>query len=434
MPTTYRQKDRSTERAYQTAMDWALKALQLSALATLLLYGYLFYGLFLGGIGDWATLTRPQQLRIASNVETAVLWLNIAIGLLLVTACFLYYDEETLGYTLVTSAIVLYYGLPFLFDQLMPDQVAQWGRTNNTAALMIMGQFRTAALILAVPGAILVVRDLILRMVDGSRRNREQFSAMQYGGSVREEAPVGTALVGMFAKCWQLSFCREAIRKRCPIYHARTRCWRERVGCMCEENVIRRAMDAIIHKEDIPRDDPFVKKEAEADTSDEGFISFDKDFSAPEETAEEPTSAAQEKTTEIRKPEFVPPPPKKVRIPHNPNLPMSIKMERCRNCVIYNEHQRLKYQFFAPIAVLTVPALAVWKMDVIAQNLSSLMARLDRLLANLSLERESANTGIVSSITSTSTIAQYIVIGCLIIIATTMVLRALEFLIFKWKI
>ena len=53
--------------------------------------------------------------------------------------------------------------------------------------------------------------------------------------------------------------------------------------------------------------------------------------------------AAPEKTTELPPRVGSPPSPKNVKIPHNPNIPMKFKVERCRNCVIYNEHQRHKY-------------------------------------------------------------------------------------------
>src|SRR5882757_1818330 len=150
----------------------------------------------------------------------------------------------------------------------------------------------------------------MLRLFDGSRRKKEEFTAMEYGGNVREEEPPKGAPIGVFAKCWQMVYCRDAIRKRCPIYHARTKCWKERVGCMCEENVIRHALDAIISKELISTDEPAKK------TDDSGFITF-------EELA---TGKPQEKTVELPKRVGPPPKPRDVKIPHNPNLPMRVKV------------------------------------------------------------------------------------------------------------
>jgi len=287
--------------------------------------------------------------------------------------------------------------------------------------MAILGQFRVAGLMLAVPGGVLLIRDIFLRIVDGNRRKRDEFSAMEYGGAVKEQAAVRPAMIGMFAKCWQLAYCRDAIRVRCPIFHHRTKCWRERVGCMCEENVIRHALDALINKEIISFEKPKVEKsEDEEDELIAGIPGIHE---------------GQEPTQEIM-PAVIPKhvDSKHVRIPHNPNLSAWTKRERCRNCVIYNEHQRLKYQFISPIVVLAVPGLAYWQLDNIGKYLNKLLATLDKMMQSVSLDPNATNKGIATSITHTSVIAEYMVLGCLAVIVTTMALRVVEWAIFKLKI
>jgi hypothetical protein len=44
----------------------------------------------------------------------------------------------------------------------------------------------------------------------------------------------------VFSPCWQLPFCREVIRKQCPAYLARKRCWKFGRGCYCDEEMISR--------------------------------------------------------------------------------------------------------------------------------------------------------------------------------------------------
>jgi hypothetical protein len=391
--------------------------MQLAAVGTILLYAYLIYGLFFGDVGHWSSLSAADKVRIAQNINGAILYLNIVLGVFLVTLCMLYYDEEPYGYALVGGSVALYYGLPFLIDTLSPGLTAQWQTSKNFAALAIVNQLRMAALMMAVPGGILTVRDLILRIVDGGSRRKEEFSAMQYGGAVKEqEEKVATPILGIFAKCWQLPYCRPAIRKGCPIYHARTRCWRERVGCMCEENVIRHAMDALIGKELIKKDQPDGSMEA-------GIAGL---------TLEKDREDAQEKTTELPPRVGPPPPPRNVKIPHNPNIPMKFKIERCRNCVIYNEHQRMKYQFFAPLMVLALPAFTVWQFDAISGTLNKLIHSMDVLMGKLSLTQGGQASGI--SLLGVPMSVQYIIIGCLVVIGTTMVLRGMEYVLFRWKI
>lgn len=420
MRSSRRTRSSSSERLFQTFLDWVRRLGQFATIIALVAVAYLLYGLFAGGITVWGTLDAAARARIGSNVHFGIQVLNISVGVLLLSLCVLYYDEETLGYALVASSVLLYYGVPFLMDYLMVGQFAQWERTGNVAALSIYNELRFVGVASAVPGVILTVRDLFLRLLDGVGRKRDQFSAMPYGGTVQEETPVSPALIGALAKCWQLPFCREFVRIRCPIFHARTRCWRERVGCMCEETVIRHAMDAMMAEVEVKRPDGPV--DFAAVVPDERRIDLDN-------------------PTGVKKPVWEAPPPrapkisrKQVRIPHNPNLTMSVKRERCRNCVIYNEHQRLKYQALAPLIVLALPALAYWRFAEIQGGLNHFLQTADRVMSRLSLDPHAREFGIVSSITSASVLAEYILIGCLVVIFTTMVLRLLEYLVFKLKV
>jgi hypothetical protein len=60
-------------------------------------------------------------------------------------------------------------------------------------------------------------------------------------GQMAEVAQQRTARnANMFSPCWQLPFCREVIRKQCPAYLAKTRCWKFGRGCYCDEEMISR--------------------------------------------------------------------------------------------------------------------------------------------------------------------------------------------------
>ncbi len=420
MPITVRSRRGDDERLYQFLMDWVRRIMQLSIVAVAVLYAYILYGLLFGSVSQWTSLAPADQARIAGNVQGATLYLNIAIGALLLTSAVLYYDEQPTGYLMVMGAVLFYLGLPYLIGQMMPEQIQEWARSRNTAALAILAQLKTAGLMMSVPGSILLVRDVVLQIIEGSRRKREQFSAMQYGGSVKEEAPVPGALIGMLAKCWQLPYCREAIRKFCPIYLSRRRCWRERVGCMCEERVIRHAMDVLINKQEIVQDAP--KPTALADDLIQGL-----DLTKPASEHEADRAAAP----------VLPPVrmrPGEVKIPHNPNLSMAAKKERCRNCVIYNEHQRLKYQAIAPLVVVGVPAAAYFNIGWIISTLHQLLHTVDELMARFSFAANPQDTGFAVSLTSTSVVAEYLIIGCIVVILTTAALRWLEYFIFQLKI
>jgi hypothetical protein len=413
-------------------MEWTRRLMALSAIATVVIYAYLFYGLLAGDVGNWSQLNPADRQRIGLNIDAAIRYLNASLGLLLLTICILFYDEEMAGYSLVAGAVAIYYGLPFALDAMFGSQLQTWETTGNKAALAIFSQLKILALMMAIPGAILAIRDIVMRLIDGGSRSRDDFSAKAQSVQKSEPEP-GGALLGVFAKCYQLPFCRPVIRRNCPIYHARTKCWKERVGCMCEEKVIRHAMDMIIGKEIITFEKEKDLNAAPPEPAIGGLIQMDDSFIRAGQAAPAASApVAEEKPVEVKA--AAPPPNRRdVKIPHNPNLPHAVKVERCRNCVIYMEHQRRKYQLVAPAFVAGVPLFAYFNLDKIVGLLNSLLSNVDQAMNKLSLVQKSSST-IATNLFSGAGAAQYIVIGCLVVILTTMVLRGVEYVVFKLKI
>lgn len=202
-------------------------------------------------------------------------WGDIALGLTLGLAAALYFfAPQLLPYT-------GFIGEPRFAEA---ERVTFFALNSLRISGMILGAF---AIVIQLADAVVRIRD---RSKYGTREEQ-----LQYGKGTREEADFQNRLLG---KCWQLPYCRKFVREKCPIYHSRRTCWKERVGCMCEEEVIRGAMD----NKAIPRDAVAAAK----------------------------------------------------YIPYNPRITPQQKAERCRQCVIYNEHQRHKYKVAVPLAVASV--------------------------------------------------------------------------------
>ena len=85
MPITYRSRDTSTERLYQNIMDWTRKLMQLSVVSTVLLYAYVLWGLFGGAVDSWVAADAANKARILGNIQGATLYLDISLGVLLLT-------------------------------------------------------------------------------------------------------------------------------------------------------------------------------------------------------------------------------------------------------------------------------------------------------------------------------------------------------------
>lgn len=190
---------------------------------------------------------------------------------------------------------------------------------------------------------------------------------LKYGKGIKEEDDRKNVFLG---KCYQLPYCRKFVRERCPIYHAKRSCWREKVGCMCEEEVIKGAME----NRTIPKD---------------------------------MVAAAR-------------------YIPVNNKLTLGQKMERCRQCVIYNEHQKHKYRAALPCVLLAF-GLFIWL------DWQQLMGAMHTLVATVQAMIDKAMIGGAPKVVVPD-FFQQLMLGCIVLIVIAYALKLLEFLIFKLKV
>lgn len=253
--------------------------LTLGGLAALIGIIFLIVNYFSGGTLQGEALTDAQSLQRIWQQLALFGSLAVSIG-----AAWLLWEEETAGPIMMLVGIGLFLcnlWLPLTGAVASPNDL-----TNNAVTYLSY-----AGAPLALAGMFMTGFELLSRMrmraVQGSKAEN-----MKYGKGIKEEKDVRNVLLG---KCWQLPYCRKFVRERCPIYHARRTCWKERVGCMCEESVIKNAMEGKVIATDIVAAAKFI--------------------------------------------------------PQNNKLTPNQKAERCRQCVIYNEHQKHKYK-------VTVPAVS----------------------------------------------------------------------------
>jgi hypothetical protein len=315
------------------------------------------------------------QVSEADAIAASDLMVKIKVGLtaalLLFGICFSinFAGDVMLAFTLFGIAALFYFAPDLLpMSGLVPEAAV-----SNMMALtqQAMGSLRLAGLILGI-GAILY------QLYDVSIRARQR---IKYGS--REEVLKDTEVKEedddirnvFLGKCWQLPFCRKFVRQSCPIYHSRRCCWRERVGCMCEESVI---LDALRGKV-IPRD---------------------------------AIAAAR-------------------YIPHNTRLNNEQKAERCRNCVIYNEHQRQKYQLLLPIAIALVSIAYIAFHEGLLRGTHKALTDIDSAVSRFAFT--TAETG-KEAIAQTPGFLEEIMLILVMLFVLAQLVRAIEFAVFKLKI
>ena len=117
-------------------------------------------------------------------------------------------------------------------------------------------------------------------------------------------------------------------------------------------------------------------------------------------------------------------------IPKNNKLTFVQKVQRCKHCVIYNEHQKHKYKLWLYITNIgfTVFVVAAW---IPLNNLASqLIHGMDAVYNKMTFK----DSHLASFLQDSNIPFQTLLLGVILLIAFTYSLKVLEYLIFKAKI
>lgn len=272
----------------------------------------------------------------------------------------------------VLPAIQIIGSLLLYFGPAFLPQLMGGASGQSNVAPMALGAIQTGGLVFGVLALCSLSADLYVRAKERMRQGAKA-DALKYGKGLKQEREIQNVFMG---NCWQLPFCRKFVRERCPIFHSKRTCWKEQTGCMCEEKVIQNAMD----NKPIPKDAVAAAK----------------------------------------------------LIPYNNKLTTAQKFERCKSCVIYNEHQKHKYKLALPATL----AVFVGAWFLIRSNamflIVGLINGLDRMVGRVTFN--AGGGGVNQSISQSSVPFHEIVLVCLLLIILAYALKFIEFLIFKAKI
>jgi hypothetical protein len=105
------------------------------------------------------------------------------------------------------------------------------------------------------------------------------------------------------------------------------------------------------------------------------------------------------------------------------------KRERCRNCIIYNEHQKDKYRLLMPVVLVGTVLLCVVFASGLKGYLGVALTATETLMARFSFL-----PGKGPQIGKPSDTVQWVLISAFVIMVVSKALQALEWAIFKIKI
>ncbi|MEI7984290.1 MAG: hypothetical protein WCI55_01580 [Armatimonadota bacterium] len=300
-----------------------------------------------------------KAVQVATNIQLFQKGMLIGVVGTVIGSAWLFWEEEIMVGVNLMSALILFFS-SLILPLVMTFTAGNPGVVAGYAALDMAGK-----VYLGFALTILVV-DIALRVKTRSEQGAKKDS-LKYGKGITEESDRKNVFMG---KCWQLPYCRKFVREKCPIYHAQRTCWRELVGCMCEESVIRAAMD----------NKPVSK---------ESLLS----------------GAA---------------------IPRNTKLTDGQKRERCKTCVIYNEHQKHKYKLAMPLIVIGYVFFYILFKGPLANGINNFINQTNDTINKVTV-------GGIKGGPTADFFTQFLV-GAVVVVMLAYTIKVVEYAIFKLKL
>ncbi len=351
-----------------TALEWAgSKCLWLGIIVTLACTAGLVY--YAVSLSTNPGLT-PQQLEDAKTF-IGYMQAGLTVGLIIfaIGMSVSFWGDIALPVTLLLAAVAYFTATIWMP---MMVEIQGLGSAGMLAADAVKAM-SFSGIILGIYAIGLQVIDAVIRTQNRSKHGSKG-DLMKYGSGVKEEPEFQNRFMG---RCYQLPFCRKFVRERCPIFHAKRTCWKERVGCMCEEDVIRGAMES----KTIPKDVVTAAK----------FI------------------------------------------PRNDRFTPEQKAERCRQCVIYNEHQRHKYKLVMPMTCLFVFGIyGLMRPQLLAGTLN-MVHGFDKAMSKFTIQSNQFDVKPVA-VATTPGLLEEILLFCMILFILAQLMKLVEYCIFKLKI
>ncbi|BDI30683.1 hypothetical protein CCAX7_27340 [Capsulimonas corticalis] len=360
--------------------DIARTIFYIALAASVLFLGYLFWGLFGGAWANpaFGQLVHADKARQLGNIDLIFGMLRISTCVAVLSVLIMCLRDEMIGYILVAVGAVFYLGLPFATSQIYDAR----GLSASNATRSALTYLQSLWMIFVIPGSGWVAADLVRRFKALSENTAVQRANLKYGSDVaRQSSKQRQRFLG---RCWETAFCRDHVREKCPIYiKRRGPCWWYKEGCMCEEHIVLQAVISSDWKQKTKAVDNSLSLGAGA--------------------------AGMPKTI----------------------LSPAAKRDRCRKCIIYNEHQRDKYKALTAVTVLAVPALLYLNLPLMEGWVGAILKVVDGATSRFALS--AGNHGSTLSSTATSGLVSFLIV-CLGLVILSQALKLVEYCCFKLKI
>lgn len=341
-------------------------ALRIGAVAAGIGLVYILYVVFGHKLAEMPGMKAADRDSFVGSVGIARAMFTYGSVAVIASLCVRFFHEETIGLILALVGAAVYFFSPGALGSLTLGAFRK-----NPLYTGIVSDFTVIGLVCLIPGCLLLVRDVIVRIA-----NRFGTRYEVPGHNVEEGHARKGETHKPYEKCWDMALCNERSKRFCTAWEKRKPCWQVKSGCLCDQDIIRQAL--------LERD--------------------------------------REQHDAVQTPQAADTRPKIVLSPQQ-------KKARCRACTIYTEHQRQKFRIASPVIMVAVALIYAGLYGRIAGVLYGILERTDRFMSFMTY-RHGANASFASQGHIVTTLAMI----CIGVVLLSFTLRALEYLIFDLQI
>ncbi len=389
-----------------TPADGAIKSIT-ALIVTAIVLGtvYLLFALWSGHAANPTFANDPggiaDQHRILGNLAQVAHIVSIMSWIAVIATVFLYYDIATTGYVMVLIGAIFTFGVPFLTQAVFGIEHVQASKATNLLVTFLSGLGWTPG----VPGILLLVLEGARRILFGLQEAKVRRSKFRFGQNVAVHAKRRNVFLG---SCWNMPYCREAIRDKCPVHIAKKGpCWRHKRGCMCEESIAVLATSAGDWKSKVA-----------------GAVDKIEGRGTPAvAVAGMPPARSSNPLLNFTDPSG------------RPNLTDAERAQRCRECVIYNTHQEQKYKALVGALFVGAAALVYFANGSLIKIMGAFYMRMNMTMSQYSFGPSTAGGSTTLPISaSTAVPISWFIISIALILIVSKMLQLVEYCCFKIKI
>ena len=358
--------------------EFALRVLGLSSIVSGLLLLYLLWGLLSGAwshesMGHLAHAARARQMDNISLVFRLLQGTSFVMVLALLVCCA---QAEGVGYWLLAGTVFFAVGTPFLTEQV-------YGLTHQSASAAsqsVLKDFNTLAWLFGVPGVLWTMVDIGRRLASAADIAAVHRANAKYGKGVQKQ-PASTQRQVFLGRCWEGPFCKDHVRAKCPIFiEKKGPCWRRKEGCMCEERIVLQAMISPDWKDQMTR-----------------------------------ANLALSMGTGAHK-----------------VLTPAAKRERCRSCIIYNEHQRQKHKALTTLTLIGIPLLLIMNFPWLQSLVNRFLSMTDAAARQFSFTGSASGLAVLHG--DSYGIFAWVMVFVFAVVLLSQALKLVEYICFTLKI